>query len=53
MHELGHSCLGVRQWEILGTEVISRRHVSWRRGGCYFLFGNPTEVACFREARSW
>lgn len=40
---------------MLGSEVISRGHVSWVRGrvGCYFLFRNPADVASFREAGSW
>lgn len=50
MHELGRSCLGVRQWEMFRTEVLFESGVGGR--SCY-LFRNPTEVACFRGARSW
>lgn len=48
MHEWGHSCLGVRWWEMGNTDVISRGHVSGvrGRGGCYLSFRNSAEVAC-------
>lgn len=55
MHAWGHNGLGVGCWEMGETEVISRGQVSGvrGRGGHYFLFRNPAEVACLREARSW